>query len=72
MSPVRFYALVVLGIAVLIAMPFLAISYPWTLLITFPIVFAWSVWVINHYWRWVRALGTNPATKAVSTQDRPS
>jgi hypothetical protein len=59
MSTVMYYAIDLAAIALFIAAPFLAVRYPWTLMVTIPLILAWGTWALNRYWRWVRALGTN-------------
>ena len=54
---IRYYAMMVAGLAALAAAPFIAIHEPSWLLVLAPVVLAWGVGLLNEYWRWVRSLG---------------
>jgi hypothetical protein len=57
MSTVKYYAVMFLGLALLVATPFLGLRYPALLLLLIPLVLVWGVWVLKSYWTWVRSLG---------------
>ena len=54
---VVYYVVLIAGLAIFIASPFIALQLPWTLAITVPLILIWGVWVLSSYWRWVRTLG---------------
>src|SRR4051812_44564547 len=54
---IAYYVALIGGVAIFVALPFVAIQQPWSLVITVPLVLIWGVWVLSSYWRWVRTLG---------------
>ena len=53
---VLFYAVVFAGFGLLVASVFVVFTKPLWLLLFVPLLGAWSVWLLNSYWAWVRKL----------------